>query len=297
MEERTTEEATTARKRKKETPTSLQNNSNPANARKENPSLRTMPSSKENSPSNKAISLNNRGINPNNRGINPSNREISPSSKGINPSSKGISLSNRTINPNATSRRTPVDMEKANATVCPNPINLINPTNKQRNLPEMKHLHKHKKFLRKNLTLLFIASLFIACDKQTVYHNFQSLPTEGWQREDTLSFQVAVPDSATFYSISVEVRNRNNYPYQNLPLLICYDNPETQNFKKDTLEIRLADSTGVWSGDGWGGLYQSTLRAGMVRIGKAGEYRFRITHLLPDTLLPGINDVGIKLKR
>ena len=179
----------------------------------------------------------------------------------------------------------------------PNPINQINPTNKQRNLPEMKHLPKHKKLLRKSLTLLFIASLFMACDKQTVYHTFQSLPTEGWQRKDTLSFQVTVPDSATFYSISVEVRNRNNYPYQNLPLLICYDNPETQNLKKDTLEIKLADSTGVWSGDGWGGLYQSTLRAGMVRIGKAGEYRFRITHLLPDTLLPGINDVGIKLRR
>ena len=97
--------------------------------------------------------------------------------------------------------------------------------------------------------------------------------------------------------VSVEVRNRNNYPYQNLPLLIYYDSPEALNIKRDTLELRLADNAGIWLGDGWGGLYQSTLPAGFVRIGKAGEYRFKIIHLLPDEVLPGINDVGIKLKR
>lgn len=190
-----------------------------------------------------------------------------------------------------------MNVEKVNVTMEGNLTNRINPTNKQRNLPEMKKLLKYKKLLRKSLVLLFIASLCMACDKQTVYHAFLSLPTEGWQRKDTLSFQVTVPDSATYYNIFIEVRNRSSYPYQNLPLHICYDNPEVQDFKRDTLEIRLADSTGVWLGNGWGGLYQSSLRAGIVRVGKAGEYRFKITHLLPDELLPGINDVGIKLKR
>lgn len=161
----------------------------------------------------------------------------------------------------------------------------------------MKNLLKHKKLLKKSLALLFVTSLCMACDKQTVYHTFQSLPSEGWQRKDTLSFLVTIPDSTTFYNIFVEVRNRNSYPYQNLPLHICYDSPEKQDFKRDTLEIRLADSTGVWLGDGWGGLYQSSLRIGVVRIEKAGEYRFKITHLLSDELLPGINDIGIKLKR
>lgn len=161
----------------------------------------------------------------------------------------------------------------------------------------MKSLLKHKTFLRKSLILLFAASFCMACDEQTVYHSFQSLPTEGWQRKDTLFFNVMVPDSVTLYNVSVEVRNRNNYPYQNLPLLIYYDSPEAQNIKRDTLELRLADSAGIWLGDGWGGLYQSTLSAGLIRIGKAGEYRFKVIHLLPDEVLPGVNDIGIKLKR
>lgn len=161
----------------------------------------------------------------------------------------------------------------------------------------MKNQPKNKTSLLKSLILLFIASFYTACDEQTVYHSFQSLPTEGWQRNDTLFFNVSVADSATLYNVSVEVRNRNNYPYQNLPLLIYYDSPEIPNIKRDTLELRLADNAGIWLGDGWGGLYQSTLPAGFIRIGKAGEYRFKIIHLLPDEVLPGINDVGIKLKR
>ena len=90
----------------------------------------------------------------------------------------------------------------------------------------MKNQPKNKTSLLKSLILLFIASFYTACDEQTVYHSFQSLPTEGWQRNDTLFFNVSVADSATLYNVSVEVRNRNNYPYQNLPLLIYYDSPD-----------------------------------------------------------------------
>lgn len=161
----------------------------------------------------------------------------------------------------------------------------------------MKSLLKHKTFPGKILLLLLIASLFTACDKQVVYHAYQPLPTEGWQLSDTLLFKIAVPDSATFYNVSVEVRNRSNYPYQNLPLLLYCDSPEAQNIKKDTLNLTLASNTGNWFGNGWGGLYQSAFPAGLIRIEETGEYCFRITYLLPDEVLTGINDIGIRLKR
>lgn len=161
----------------------------------------------------------------------------------------------------------------------------------------MKSLLKNKRFLQKSLILLFVASLFMACDKQVVYHVYQSLPTDGWHRKDTLFFHVNAPDSATIYHLSIEVRNRNNYPYQNLPLLIYYDSPEAKNIKSDTLDLRLANTTGIWQGDGWGGLYQSAFHAGIIHAGKGGEYCFKVTYLLPDEVLPGINDIGIKLKR
>ena len=147
------------------------------------------------------------------------------------------------------------------------------------------------------MTLLFVAGALSACDKQTVYHTFQSLPTEGWQREDTLFFKVDIPDSLTYYKLSVEVRNRNNYPYQNIDLSVSYDNPDGHLLPADTLQLILADKEGIWKGDGWGGLYQTAISAGSIRIGKPGTYRFKIAYTFPDESLQGINDIGLKLKR
>ena len=149
----------------------------------------------------------------------------------------------------------------------------------------------------KGIILLFVASLLSACDKQTVYHSFQSLPTEGWLREDTLSFDVKVTDSLTYYKLSLEVRNRSNYPYQNLPLSICYTTADSIPSPTDTIQLILADKEGIWKGDGWGGLYQTAVSAGSVRIGKPGTYLFKVAYTLPDERLQGINDIGIKLKR
>ncbi len=161
----------------------------------------------------------------------------------------------------------------------------------------MKSLFRNKKGYLKCIILLFIASVIIACDKYTVYHTFQSIPQKGWLRQDTLLFDVIVPDSQTYYKLSVEIRNRNNYPYQNLSLSICYDGPEINKLPADTLKATLANKEGIWQGDGWGGLYQSTFSIGSIKITKSGTYLFKVAYTLPDEILPGINDIGIKLER
>lgn len=161
----------------------------------------------------------------------------------------------------------------------------------------MINLPKNKRFHLKSMFLLFIVSAICACDKQTVYHTFQSVPGDGWLRQDTLCFEVAVPDSQTYYKLSVEIRNRSNYPYQNLNLSVSYDNPDSIRISADTLNAVLTTKEGIWTGDGWGGLYQSAISAGSIKIGKAGNYLFKIAYTLPDEKLRGINDVGIKLER
>lgn len=166
-----------------------------------------------------------------------------------------------------------------------------------RSLLKMKSLLKNRNFCLKGIMPLFVASVLSACDKQAVYHVFQSLPTEGWQRKDTLCFSAEIPDSLTYYKLSVEIRNRNNYPYQNISLSVSYDTPDVQALPADTLQFTLADKEGIWKGDGWGGLYQSAFPAGSVRIGKPGIYLFKIAYILPDETLRGINDIGIRLER
>lgn len=143
---------------------------------------------------------------------------------------------------------------------------------------------------------MFVACILTACDKQTVFHAFQPLPSDGWKKKDTLFYNVSVPDSQTYYKLSVEIRHNNDYPYQNLNLAVGYEGPEISQPLSDTLRLTLSDERGKWKGKGWGGLYLAAFPTGSIRIGKTGEYRFKIIQLLPDELLPGINDVGIRLE-
>lgn len=145
--------------------------------------------------------------------------------------------------------------------------------------------------LRNLILLLLAVCTMTACDKQTVYHAFRSIPIEGWQRQDTICFDVNVPDSQTYYKLSVEVRNRNDYPYQNLQLSVSHQS------HTDTLQLTLADKQGIWKGEGWGGLYQTRILVGSTRIDRPGQHQFKIAYTFPDKTLQGINDVGIRLER
>lgn len=161
----------------------------------------------------------------------------------------------------------------------------------------MKSRFRNNRWELKCILTLFVVSTIIACDKQTIYHTFQPIPNGEWQQKDTLFFNVEVPDSFTYYKLFIGLRNNHKYSYQNINLSISCDIPGSNPLPADTLQFTLADKEGRWKGNGWGGIYQSEFFAGTVGIAKPGTYRFKIAYTLPDKMLQGINDVGIKLKK
>ena len=102
----------------------------------------------------------------------------------------------------------------------------------------MTNRHKHNLACLGIGLLLPVASLlFGACNGQTVFHSFQSLPDRGWQRQDTVDFYVNVSDSFTAYRLEVKIRNNTDYPYQNLPLSVTTCNADTLQVSTDTLQL------------------------------------------------------------
>lgn len=151
--------------------------------------------------------------------------------------------------------------------------------------------------VRKGIVLLFAFFLLGACDEQTVYHFYHSISPEGWDRNDTLRFPVDIKDSLTQYNLLVGIRNCNNYPYRNLSILLRCTSPDSTVLYNDTLQFFLANEKGDWTGKGIGLLYQTAFPIGSISIKEKGEYLFTLNQVLPDSLLPGISDVGIKLCR
>ena len=149
----------------------------------------------------------------------------------------------------------------------------------------------------KGYMLIIIASFYCSCDNNTAYQRFNSLPEEGWNRQDTMYFAATLKDSLQTYKITLEIRNRSSYIYTNLPILFSMRTPQNKNNIKDSLFIKLANSKGEWLGKGWGELYQYQYTVGHIYTKSPGIYLFRLSYLLPDKKLQGINDIGLKLEK
>lgn len=158
-------------------------------------------------------------------------------------------------------------------------------------------LSKHNiRWRARCMLIILVASILQACHQETLYHTFCNLPPTGWKQKDTVCFDVAACNSQTIpCQLYVEVRNRSEYPYQNLPLAITLVAPDSTVSFHDTLSLQLANEESKWTGKGWGGIYQKEFSVSQLLLNQTGHYRFYITHCLKDNPVPGINDIGIRL--
>ena len=151
-------------------------------------------------------------------------------------------------------------------------------------------LHK----LKKLLTVMPAALLLGACEPHVLYHAYRPLPKAEWGRTDTLRFEAVLPDPTATFRLSVELRHRTAFPYRTLPVRFTLAVPGRLPVC-DTLQIPVADAEGNWFGLGWGDLRVSTSPAVDLPPGIGDTCRISLTSALPDSLLPGVNDVGVKI--
>lgn len=154
-----------------------------------------------------------------------------------------------------------------------------------------------KALLRNSSLLLLTAWLTTACIEHTVYHSYQSIPAKGWGKSDTLLFRIPIADSLKTLRLTAEVRNKNEYAYQDFYLIVSHNLQDSTVFQTDTLKFILADKDGKWQGTGWGGLFQSALPLETTVARYAGNYTFKVAQGMKDETLMGITDVGIKIEK
>ena len=155
-----------------------------------------------------------------------------------------------------------------------------------------------KSLLKNSILSLFSACLLTACNEHTVYHSYQSLPDNGWGKSDTLSFQCPVTDSIPgTLRLFAEVRNSIEYPYHDLHLFISQNLQDSTVWRTDTIAFCLADSTGRWTGHGWGSIYQSETFITSVRPLHPANYTIKIMSGMKDEKLQGLSDVGIRIEK
>ncbi|NDP20211.1 MAG: gliding motility lipoprotein GldH [Paludibacter sp.] len=139
--------------------------------------------------------------------------------------------------------------------------------------------------------------LLIACTSNDAFFQYNTIAPEGWNKDSLCVFDIPISDENSTYNVYVNVRNRGEYPYQNLWLFLQKMSPDSV-ILNDSIELYLADQRGKWLGSGIGSVLEMpVLYQQNVKFPTKGKYQYKIGHGMRDTVLMGINDIGMRVEK
>ncbi len=138
---------------------------------------------------------------------------------------------------------------------------------------------------------------FLSCERNVVFQQMKSIDEKFWHAEDTITIEFQVTDTINPHDLYLKVRNNKKYPYRNAYFFLDLEFPNGKHWL-DTVECRLADGKGNWTGSGIGSIKDhSFLFIHKKRFPITGEHHFHIIHAMRKKKLPGIEDIGLGIER
>lgn len=129
------------------------------------------------------------------------------------------------------------------------------------------------------------------CQQETVYHRYQPTGENGWLMHDSLFYTLPSQVLPGTFKLNIGVRHTELYPYKDIWIEIGSKGNTTQ---KDTFHLHLTDKEGHWHNSTTARLYQCDVDKGTLHLSSQDTLLYMI-HLMNDSLLTGIHDVGIRL--
>jgi gliding motility-associated lipoprotein GldH len=151
--------------------------------------------------------------------------------------------------------------------------------------------------LAKKISLaLFSVVLLAACDKSRVFEKNIKIPNYEWDANNVLRFEVPINDTVADYNMYFNIRQSSGYSFSNLYLFFTVHSP-AGTAERDTVEIKLADETGKWLGDGLGDIWDNkVLFRKNFRFPVSGNYIFEMEQAMRVNPLSYIMDAGIRIE-
>lgn len=146
-----------------------------------------------------------------------------------------------------------------------------------------------------NKVLFFFLLSFMnfACDGK-LYHSFITLGGE-WAKSDTLDFVCNVQGNVKQYDANIELRCDSYFPYHDLWLRVVALSSSGESFYCDTVKCPVYGSDGSRNGSTIGQLWQLGVSIDAIPAYSGDSLLIRVNHLMNDSVLTGIYDVGIRL--
>jgi len=155
--------------------------------------------------------------------------------------------------------------------------------------------------IKNSLLLLLVAVLLFSCDKKRVFDEYKSVGS-AWNKDSIVIFDLPVLDSTKRYNLFVNLRDNNNYKYNNIFLIVSLELPNGFT-KVDTLEYQMAEPDGTLLGNGFTDIKESKLYY-KENVRFRGKYKVHIKQAVRENgkvpgvaFLDGITEVGFRIEK
>ncbi|NND94815.1 MAG: gliding motility lipoprotein GldH [Flavobacteriales bacterium] len=147
------------------------------------------------------------------------------------------------------------------------------------------------------ITALVTLTLFVSsCDQEQFFFEAKVIEQGEWPLDYSPFFSFNTTDTSSYLDFYLDIRNNEKYRYRNIYTFIDMTFPNGRQLK-DTIHFpNMATSDGAWTGKGIGGSYDnSILYKSRKKLPLPGDYKIKVTHAMRDTVLVGIEKVGIHI--
>lgn len=153
-----------------------------------------------------------------------------------------------------------------------------------------------------NRTTLIISVFTVAlaimssCDRKTVFNHYEHTPTNTWNNEDTLLYNIKGIKEAGTYTREVCIRYNHNYPFTNLCLIIKQQILPAGIISTDTLHCQLTESDTSKHESGVA-FKHNTFSLPPTELNENDSIIIKVYHDMRRKNLRGISDIGIKIEK
>ncbi|MCA6421203.1 MAG: gliding motility lipoprotein GldH [Flavobacterium sp.] len=153
-----------------------------------------------------------------------------------------------------------------------------------------------------SIAFVLLLLLVTSCDKKRVFDEYKSVG-KSWHKDSIVTFELPKLDSKKAYNLYVNIRDNDDYPFNNLFLIVSLEQPN-KKIKVDTLEYQMTNPDGTLLGDGFTDIKENKLfYKGKESFTQKGIYKIHIKHAVRQTgkisgvaTLNGVSDVGFRIE-
>ncbi|MFV8333227.1 gliding motility lipoprotein GldH [Flavobacterium sp. XS2P14] len=156
-------------------------------------------------------------------------------------------------------------------------------------------------WIKNSALLLLVMIIFSSCDKKRVFDEYKSVGS-AWHKDSIVAFNLPELDSTKRYDLFINVRDNNDYQFNNLFLIVALELPNGFT-KVDTLEYQMAEPDGTLLGNGFSDLKESKLFY-KENVRFRSKYKVYIKQAVRENgkvlgvkALDGITEVGFRIEK